>query len=79
MKVCQHSPFFIKPERAVDTCPELVLVIDLFFGWCLCKRKRRCKKHLYYKNPFRFAFAVKGILRKQGIDYDAQVEGGGGH
>ncbi|MEP7237416.1 MAG: MFS transporter [Ferruginibacter sp.] len=24
-----------------------------------------------------FAFAVKGILRKQGIDYDAQVEGGG--
>lgn len=26
-----------------------------------------------------FAFAVKGILRKQGIDYDAQVEGGGGH
>jgi FHS family L-fucose permease-like MFS transporter len=25
-----------------------------------------------------FAFAVKGILRKQGIDYDAQV-GGGSH
>lgn len=24
-----------------------------------------------------FAFAVKGILKKQGIDYDAQVEGGG--
>jgi FHS family L-fucose permease-like MFS transporter len=24
-----------------------------------------------------FAFAVKGILRKQGIDYDAQVDGGG--
>lgn len=26
-----------------------------------------------------FAFAVKGILKRQGIDYDAQVEGGGGH
>lgn len=24
-----------------------------------------------------FAFAVKGILKRQGIDYDAQVEGGG--
>ncbi len=26
-----------------------------------------------------FAFAVKGILKRQGIDYDAQVEGSGGH
>lgn len=26
-----------------------------------------------------FAFAVKGILKRQGIDYDAQVKGSGGH
>lgn len=26
-----------------------------------------------------FAFAVKGILKRQGIDYDAQVEGSSGH
>jgi FHS family L-fucose permease-like MFS transporter len=24
-----------------------------------------------------FAFIVKGILKRQGIDYDAQVSGGG--
>jgi FHS family L-fucose permease-like MFS transporter len=24
-----------------------------------------------------FAFAVKGILRKQGIDYDAEISAGG--
>ena len=26
-----------------------------------------------------FAFAAKGILRKQGIDYDAAVDSKGGH
>ena len=62
MKVCEHSPFFIKPERAVDTRPELVLVIDLFFGWCLRKRKRRRNEYQHYKNPFCFSPAVKGTF-----------------